>query len=705
MSKVFGAVQIKLNIVDLIDQASDPSSGGGVAAAIGSFYLRSGTGQAWLKTNAADTNWTKLVQSFAWNSVKDFGARGDGATDDTASVQSAINTTATAGGGVVYFPLGTYVISQISLNAQSNVQLLGAGTASIIKWVFDAATVAGSLLTITNASNHIKILQLKFDGSGLTNPAASRSNHLIRIDGGAGGVAETQIMNCQFGGMVAASGDGVNIIGTAGNLVSRWWVAENTFDGCSRYSVGVRQSWELGWIVENYMTNCETEIGMISSVDTNGNACVIQGNELAHTNAVRHAIRIEGGATGLYTRVIMAANIIVGGFVTHNNTQYSVIDSNVITSGAFASADSVLRMFGVNAQCVVLGNLIDRDPAATAGACISLEKSTGTPIYVRVAQNLLINETTGGSFIKAVDVSACSFGSNLCRSTNGDASVAFAMDFQAVTANITNLLVGPGNQITAAAGSFKAAVRLLANGANVTDASIVGNQGNQIDYGAQFEIGGGGGVFNGQLMYAGNNFNGSVGDHNDVGVTIRPNIGFNAGTFGSQLFSGTGSPEGVITARISSVYLRTDGGQATAVYYKESGTGNTGWMGIGGGVIVFGTGSTTTVATAVFLAPGWIATAIATEIQEAVTRPGTVRNLFIQAATAGVTAGANVYTVRKNAVDTALTASIDNTATGATSDTTHSFTVVAGDLLSTKVVKAGVVGTGQANVTAAMELA
>jgi len=42
--------------------------------------------------------------------------------------------------------------------------------------------------------------------------------------------------------------------------------------------------------------------------------------------------------------------------------------------------------------------------------------------------------------------------------------------------------------------------------------------------------------------------------------------------------SGTGSPEGVLTANIGSLYSRTDGGAGTSFYVKESGTGNTGWV-------------------------------------------------------------------------------------------------------------------------------
>jgi len=48
---------------------------------------------------------------------------------------------------------------------------------------------------------------------------------------------------------------------------------------------------------------------------------------------------------------------------------------------------------------------------------------------------------------------------------------------------------------------------------------------------------------------------------------------------GPSWSSGTGTPEGVVTAPIGSMFSRTDGGAGTALYVKETGTGNTGWVG------------------------------------------------------------------------------------------------------------------------------
>jgi len=42
---------------------------------------------------------------------------------------------------------------------------------------------------------------------------------------------------------------------------------------------------------------------------------------------------------------------------------------------------------------------------------------------------------------------------------------------------------------------------------------------------------------------------------------------------------GSGSPEGVVTCPVGCLYSRTDGGTGTVFYVKESGSGNTGWVG------------------------------------------------------------------------------------------------------------------------------
>lgn len=50
------------------------------------------------------------------------------------------------------------------------------------------------------------------------------------------------------------------------------------------------------------------------------------------------------------------------------------------------------------------------------------------------------------------------------------------------------------------------------------------------------------------------------------------------GTGTVQMLSGSGTPEGVVTAPVGSTFQRSDGGAVTSFYVKETGVGNTGWV-------------------------------------------------------------------------------------------------------------------------------
>lgn len=63
--------------------------------------------------------------------VKHFGAVGDGTTDDTVAIQAAIDAAVARGGGSVFVPEGTYLISS-ALTLDSFVSLVGEGIGSKI---------------------------------------------------------------------------------------------------------------------------------------------------------------------------------------------------------------------------------------------------------------------------------------------------------------------------------------------------------------------------------------------------------------------------------------------------------------------------------------------------------------------------------------------------------------------------------------------
>jgi chitodextrinase/regulation of enolase protein 1 (concanavalin A-like superfamily) len=98
-------------------------------------------------------------------SVKDYGATGNGTTDDTAPIQTAINTCPS--GGSILFPAGSYKLSG-TLYLQSNCSYIGQGAPVLLGY---QGTGAGGYqifeLDGSNGSaNNVTIGGLIFDGGG-----------------------------------------------------------------------------------------------------------------------------------------------------------------------------------------------------------------------------------------------------------------------------------------------------------------------------------------------------------------------------------------------------------------------------------------------------------------------------------------------------------------------------------------------------------
>ena len=72
-------------------------------------------------------------------SVKDFGAVGNGVTNDRDAIQAAINAVQAIGQGCVYFPAGTYVVNSPLTITSNNIHLAGAGTSATFVYAFQTS--------------------------------------------------------------------------------------------------------------------------------------------------------------------------------------------------------------------------------------------------------------------------------------------------------------------------------------------------------------------------------------------------------------------------------------------------------------------------------------------------------------------------------------------------------------------------------------
>lgn len=96
--------------------------------------------------------------------AKSFGAKGDGATDDSGAINSAISALASAGGGVLFFPAGTYVV-KANILLKSKVSLAGIGRGATTIKAASGVTTAPLTATTGNAIEDVVIRDLTVDGN------------------------------------------------------------------------------------------------------------------------------------------------------------------------------------------------------------------------------------------------------------------------------------------------------------------------------------------------------------------------------------------------------------------------------------------------------------------------------------------------------------------------------------------------------------
>lgn len=100
--------------------------------------------------------------------VRDFGATGDGTTNDTTAVQAALDAAEAAGGGTVFVPIGTYLVKQLTVASKIRVQ--GQGWGSILQRLDGTTNYALKNEDETTGNTDIALEDLAFNGAMSTDP-------------------------------------------------------------------------------------------------------------------------------------------------------------------------------------------------------------------------------------------------------------------------------------------------------------------------------------------------------------------------------------------------------------------------------------------------------------------------------------------------------------------------------------------------------
>jgi hypothetical protein len=147
--------------------------------------LASGTGSTLVGYTAPGSTFTQTVQNRLgqYLSVKDFGAVGDGVTNDTSSIQNAINA---AAGKTLFFPTGTYLVDTLNISSVSNSEFFGENSILSLHSSGNLINIDGS----THSDPNITIVFRNFIFQG-NNKTASTLFNAVHVHG-------VKIENCQF---------------------------------------------------------------------------------------------------------------------------------------------------------------------------------------------------------------------------------------------------------------------------------------------------------------------------------------------------------------------------------------------------------------------------------------------------------------------------------------------------------------------------
>lgn len=107
--------------------------------------------------------------------VKSYGAKGDGVTDDTAAINSAIANIISAGGGTLFFPRGTYIVTGGLTETTVTMKFEGVGaTATKIQTSIDGINV----ITISSYFCYVTDMEIAYTGATATSGSGILLNDL-----------------------------------------------------------------------------------------------------------------------------------------------------------------------------------------------------------------------------------------------------------------------------------------------------------------------------------------------------------------------------------------------------------------------------------------------------------------------------------------------------------------------------------------------
>jgi hypothetical protein len=190
-------------------------------------------------------------------SVKDFGAVGDGSTDDTTAINAALDASTS-----VYFPAGTYIISA-ALTPLANTTISGAGMYATVVKVAASAAATISAISLSNVGN-LTFRDFTIDGNKAARSGSATGNNITVLS------SNNKFLNIKC---INAPNAGFIVDGQT-------YTADlNEFRGCvisSNGGVGLSQHTARN----SNISQCEFSSNGLENltIDNTSHSCIVDGN-------------------------------------------------------------------------------------------------------------------------------------------------------------------------------------------------------------------------------------------------------------------------------------------------------------------------------------------------------------------------------------------------------------------------------------------
>ena len=362
--------------------------------------------------------------------VKDYGALGDGVTDDRPAIQLAFNAAIAAGGGCVFFPSGKYPCVVTDGGAigiptfaffgpsTGNILFLGEGRSSHIVMAGDGTLGDRRLFDIRNGCKHIGFKNLKMS-SELINE--HEQQHLLHFDNQSSS-AELEtgraiIVNCYFG---HTRGDAIRFLGNDTKRIKHVLVKRCIFDMTSAPGARSRSAFSFQRASDDIILDANWTGGGGSSIefepsgtgsnermiitrnifsDTSG-ATQLTGNGPGqpHTQSIvsyNHALQLAGLDLQnmiVCSNIVNNENSLADGVVAFQERIFNMtVCDNLIYQANNTATATVLAFFihsagTVGRNIVVTGNMCVNEKDAEDGGVVSFQDTSD----IVCADNLLI---------------------------------------------------------------------------------------------------------------------------------------------------------------------------------------------------------------------------------------------------------------------------------------------------------------------------